>query len=249
MYVCACVHTCVYDTSSCLCLLCVCVRVCIHVCMYTSSCLCLHLPPQENPETPEPELNHRSNSPFATDVEMKVKLPRNLKDIHRQLVEEIRLSNVTTTKTEATTQPSAQTKTRPTKTIPSVKPYPLPPALQGCDISNKKDAQSAISRATTDTCKSLIHNITCLGQARRLYDEEIKNACPLGKNPGQGFRPIPYSQGSGPLARVVFLLSVHGRAHRQMKRLFKAIYHTDHYYFVHVDSVSSLAWPRSFSSW
>ncbi len=167
-----------------------------------------------------------------------VKLPRNLKDIHRHLVEEIKRSNLTTTASEPTTQPTGRPSTRTTKTIAAVKPYPLPRDLLNCDVHSKKDAVSAIARASTDTCKALIRNITCLTQARRFYDEGIRNMCPLGRNPGQGFQAVPYSRGSGRLARVVFLLSVHGRAHRQMKRLFKAIYHTDHYYFVHVDSVS-----------
>lgn len=33
---------------------------------------------------------------------------------------------------------------------------------------------------------------------------------------------------------------VHGRAVRQLKRLIKAIYHRDHYYYIHVDKVSGL---------
>lgn len=38
--------------------------------------------------------------------------------------------------------------------------------------------------------------------------------------------------------RVAFVLMVHGRAIRQLKRLIKAIYHRDHYYYIHVDKVS-----------
>lgn len=37
--------------------------------------------------------------------------------------------------------------------------------------------------------------------------------------------------------RVAFVLMVHGRAVRQLKRLLKAIYHKDHYYYIHVDKV------------
>lgn len=40
--------------------------------------------------------------------------------------------------------------------------------------------------------------------------------------------------------RVAFVLIVHGRAVRQLKRLLKAIYHKDHFYYIHVDKVSSL---------
>ena len=71
-----------------------------------------------------------------------------------------------------------------------------------------------------------------------MYDLDIMNLCPIGRDPGRGFQKVPYDQGTGPNARVVFLMSIHGRAYRQVKRLFKAIYHTDHYFFIHVDSVS-----------
>ncbi|KAK0140441.1 Xylosyltransferase 1 [Merluccius polli] len=36
-------------------------------------------------------------------------------------------------------------------------------------------------------------------------------------------------------ARIAYVLVVHGRASRQFQRLFKAIYHTSHYYYIHVD--------------
>lgn len=37
--------------------------------------------------------------------------------------------------------------------------------------------------------------------------------------------------------RIAFVLVVHGRASRQFQRLLKAVYHTSHYYYVHVDQV------------
>lgn len=37
--------------------------------------------------------------------------------------------------------------------------------------------------------------------------------------------------------RIAFMLVVHGRAARQVQRLFKAIYHTSHFYYIHVDQV------------
>lgn len=40
--------------------------------------------------------------------------------------------------------------------------------------------------------------------------------------------------------RIAFVLVVHGRASRQFQRLFKAIYHTSHYYYIHVDQVRPL---------
>ena len=165
-----------------------------------------------------------------------VKFPRNLKDIHSRILNQMRPIN--STQPEETTQPMKIVTTPSTKEIPSLQPIPLPPSLRNCDIKSKKDAQSAISRASSDECKALIHNVTCLGQAEKLYDDRIANMCPKGKNPGKGFETIPYSQGTGPNPRVVFLFSVHGRGFRQVMRLFKAIFHSDHYFFIHVDSVS-----------
>ena len=39
--------------------------------------------------------------------------------------------------------------------------------------------------------------------------------------------------------RIVFAVMVAGRAVRQVKRLIKAIYHPDHYVFIHVDKVGA----------
>lgn len=145
----------------------------------------------------------------------------------------------TAVKETVTAAATTSEKTQQTKFIPSLSPMPLPPDLKNCDLQSKKDAQSALSRAKTEECKALIRNITCLGQAGRLYDRSLENSCHLGRSdPGKPFQEIPISHGTGPPARVVFLLSVHGRPFRQVKRLLKAIYHTDHYYFIHVDSRS-----------
>ena len=113
---------------------------------------------------------------------------------------------------------------------------PLPQDLQ-CGTPTDKEALSAIARARTKGCQDYIRNVSCLAEAGRLYDLNIGSLCPLGWDPGITFQHVPYSLGKGPQARVVFLLSVHGRAFRQLKQLFKAIYHSDHYYFIHVDSV------------
>ncbi|TNN28774.1 Xylosyltransferase 1 [Liparis tanakae] len=50
---------------------------------------------------------------------------------------------------------------------------------------------------------------------------------PWDEAPPVGAQPAP--------ARLAFVLVVHGRASRQFQRLFKAIYHTSHYYYIHVD--------------
>lgn len=102
----------------------------------------------------------------------------------------------------------------------------------------EKDALSAIARAKTKECQDYIRNISCLAEAGRLYDQNIVSLCPLGRDPGITFQHVPYSLGRGPLARVVFLLSIHGRSFRQLKQMFKAIYHNDHYFIIHVDSRS-----------
>lgn len=43
---------------------------------------------------------------------------------------------------------------------------------------------------------------------------------------------------SEPRVRITYLLTLSGRALRQIKRLFKALFHKDHYFFIHVDAVS-----------
>ena len=120
------------------------------------------------------------------------------------------------------------------------KPFPVPSEHKNCDIKGKKDALSAISRATSQECKDLIHNITCIQKAGLLYDTDLRKECGT-HNPGRNLQVVPLTGGSGPTARIVYLFSVHGRAFRQVKRLLKAIYHTDHYYFIHVDSVRAFS--------
>lgn len=115
--------------------------------------------------------------------------------------------------------------------------FPIPQEFTNCDTSSNKDTTSAINRATTPECKELLQNVSCIEKAGKLYNTEVERACGTS-NPGKTFRAVPLTGGTGDKARVVFLMSLHGRAFRQVKRLFKAIYHTDHYYFIHVDSVS-----------
>lgn len=38
-------------------------------------------------------------------------------------------------------------------------------------------------------------------------------------------------------SKIVFLLTLNGRAVRQVKRLIKNLYHKDHFYYIHVDVV------------
>lgn len=41
----------------------------------------------------------------------------------------------------------------------------------------------------------------------------------------------------GPPVRIAYMLVVHGRAVRQLKRLLKAVYHAQHFFYIHVDQV------------
>ena len=162
---------------------------------------------------------------------------------HRFLLNKLRFINSSdgpTLSTTASMQQQQQQQQHPVAMPKHFTPLSVFPANEvwNCDISNKKDALSAISRAKSPQCKELIHNISCLYSAGKLYNTEIKNQCPYIRFSGRGFERIDYELGTGSLARVVFLLSIHGRAFRQVKRLFKAIYHSDHYYYIHVDSVS-----------
>ena len=134
-----------------------------------------------------------------------------------------------------TSAPDSHVKTN----IGNVKHFPVPPQHRKCDIKGKKDAQSALNRASSLECKELIHNITCLQQAGLLYDTDLRRECGVKTN-GRKFEAVSIPEDTGgPTAKIVFLFSLHGRAFRQVKRLFKAVYHRDHYYFVHIDSVSS----------
>ncbi|XP_001949441.1 xylosyltransferase oxt [Acyrthosiphon pisum] len=49
--------------------------------------------------------------------------------------------------------------------------------------------------------------------------------------------PSPnFKHNNTPPVRIVFLLTLNGRAVRQVYRLIKALFHRDHYFFIHVDS-------------
>lgn len=43
----------------------------------------------------------------------------------------------------------------------------------------------------------------------------------------------------GPPVRIAYMLVVHGRAIRQLKRLLKAVYHEQHFFYIHVDKRSN----------
>uniref|UniRef100_A0A3P8T5M2 Xylosyltransferase 2 n=1 Tax=Amphiprion percula TaxID=161767 RepID=A0A3P8T5M2_AMPPE len=109
-----------------------------------------------------------------------------------------------------------------------------------CDIIGK-DALSALHRAGSQQCRQEIANIVCQHQAGQLMPDALPQFCPqLGiSHPVQAVGELDnsLSKVENPV-RVAFVLMVHGRAVRQLKRLIKAIYHRDHYYYIHVDKRS-----------
>ncbi|XP_047428538.1 xylosyltransferase 2 [Mugil cephalus] len=109
-----------------------------------------------------------------------------------------------------------------------------------CDIVGK-DALSALHRAGSQQCRQEIANIVCQHQAGTLMPNALPQFCPqLGvSHPVQAAGELDNSLSNveNPV-RVAFVLMVHGRAVRQLKRLIKAIYHRDHYYYIHVDKRS-----------
>lgn len=64
----------------------------------------------------------------------------------------------------------------------------------------------------------------------------------LGFFPGKANKNVQWDEDSveymlaNPV-RIAFVLVVHGRASRQLQRMFKSIYHKDHFYYIHVDKV------------
>ncbi|XP_028674594.2 xylosyltransferase 2 isoform X1 [Erpetoichthys calabaricus] len=110
-----------------------------------------------------------------------------------------------------------------------------------CKITGK-DALSALNRASTRQCRQEIANIVCLHQADQLMPKSVPQFCQqLGlSSPVIQWDDVDLDVSSvdNPV-RVAFMLVVHGRAVRQLKRLIKAIYHRDHYYYIHVDKRSN----------
>lgn len=91
---------------------------------------------------------------------------------------------------------------------------------------------------------------SCVNQVQQIY-RNVKTWC-LFTCTGKANVNIQWDEDSAESfpskpVRIAFVLVVHGRASRQFQRLFKAIYHTSHYYYIHVDQVRR-RWPFSFIS-
>ena len=114
------------------------------------------------------------------------------------------------------------------------------PFLPPCTLKHK-DAHSALKRVKSESCKRLIYKTACLSEAKMLFNLDLKRTCPVPRDKGSPAKPVdPTRTGYGNPIRIAFVLTLHGRAFRQVKRLFKALYHNNHYFFFHIDSVSTI---------
>ncbi|XP_051994361.1 xylosyltransferase 1-like [Xyrauchen texanus] len=115
--------------------------------------------------------------------------------------------------------------------------YDQPPK---CEISGK-EAISALSRAKTKECRQQIAEVYCRHKERQLMPEKVTRYCPLEGKVNMNVQWEEDSMETVPAVpvRIAFMLVVHGRASRQVQRLFKAIYHTSHFYYIHVDQRSN----------
>ncbi|KAM4691331.1 xylosyltransferase 2 [Rhinophrynus dorsalis] len=110
-----------------------------------------------------------------------------------------------------------------------------------CEITGK-DALSAFARASSRQCQQEIANVVCLHQAGQLMPQSVPRLCQLTGKVITGLQWEESDVGAPPPEkplRILYMLVVHGRAVRQLKRLLKAIYHKDHFYYIHVDQRSN----------
>ncbi|XP_054990427.1 xylosyltransferase 1 [Sorex araneus] len=119
-------------------------------------------------------------------------------------------------------------------------PDPRREAPPKCDISGK-EAVSALSRARSKHCRQEIADTYCRHKLGLLMPERVTRLCPLE---GKASKSVQWDEDSVEFlpanpVRIAFVLAVHGRASRQLQRMFKAIYHRDHFYYIHVDKRSN----------
>ncbi|XP_054897157.1 xylosyltransferase 1-like [Poeciliopsis prolifica] len=115
--------------------------------------------------------------------------------------------------------------------------YDQPPQ---CEISGK-EAISALSRAKSKECRQQIAEVYCRHKEGQLMPDAVTRHCPIEGKANVNIQWDEDSVESFPLkpVRIAFVLVIHGRASRQFQRLFKAIYHTSHFYYIHVDQRSN----------
>ncbi|MBN3303974.1 XYLT1 Xylosyltransferase, partial [Amia calva] len=119
---------------------------------------------------------------------------------------------------------------------PDIK-YDQPPK---CEITGK-EAISALSRAKTKECRQQIAEVYCHHKEGHLMPEKVTRYCPLEGKANVNVQWEEDSVETLPASpvRIAYVLVVHGRASRQLQRLFKAIYHSAHFYYIHVDQRSN----------
>ncbi|XP_041943359.1 xylosyltransferase 1 [Alosa sapidissima] len=133
-------------------------------------------------------------------------------------------------------QPAVQTRRTVAPPLAELR-YDQPPK---CEISGK-EAISALSRAKTKECRQQIAEVYCRHKEGKLMPEKVTRYCPIEGKANVNVQWDEDSVESAPAVpvRIAFMLVVHGRATRQVQRLFKAIYHTSHFYYIHVDMRSN----------
>ncbi|XP_071616515.1 xylosyltransferase 1 isoform X1 [Heliangelus exortis] len=115
--------------------------------------------------------------------------------------------------------------------------YDQPPK---CEVTGK-EAISAMSRSKSKQCRQEISEVYCQHKLGKLMPEKVTRFCTLE---GKANNNVQWDEDSveympaNPV-RIAFVLVVHGRASRQLQRMFKAIYHKDHFYYIHVDKRSN----------
>ena len=107
-----------------------------------------------------------------------------------------------------------------------------------CEVKHK-DAKSALKRVKTKECRLDLHRVSCLSESKHLFVDNITRLCPVPRSKGGPSHTVEVKAEYGPPIRILYAMVVHGRALRQVKRLFKALFHTNHYFYFHVDSVSN----------
>ncbi|XP_022092486.1 xylosyltransferase 1-like isoform X2 [Acanthaster planci] len=111
--------------------------------------------------------------------------------------------------------------------------------LSKCHVEGK-DAVSALARATSLQCKQEIADTFCDMKKGSLYPQKMTRMCPLKGKPSNEVQDNPKLKiEDGRPVRIVYVLVVHGRALRQVRRLIRLLFHTNHYFYIHVDSRSN----------
>eukprot|EP00045_Choanoeca_perplexa_P011775 m.126143 g.126143 ORF g.126143 m.126143 type:complete len:745 (+) comp15766_c0_seq1:143-2377(+) len=129
----------------------------------------------------------------------------------------------------------------------------IPSDLDGCTFASA-EMTSALQRVKLPSCEARLRRAACLSQLGLLYPPQLSlqpmprciltPSQPLkdwwtGRGVGEGAAVLPDELQVPSPTRLAFMLVVHGRNVRQIKRLLRAIYSTEHYYLIHVDARSN----------